>query len=280
MKTSSAVVLAVATMALLGLSCALHPAYPEFANQKEPGIWEDLEDANCDIDSDEAHAYVDCLWNVYEEYDNDYSLHTDECDVELAKVPGCDMGILGSAASRLIMELPSSGTAVYVCDVSAEEEGTYNDEYCPLDHSVELKITIDWSKRHFTYYYRSLCQRATYDFVYDYVRTETQTTEGGGDVTERGWLLGRYTITSTRHWECGPPRYCGQTGQSPSDEVQTSDVYIVGKLETLTHLEMGLQNQQYPMDLETLAGFNSWADMESAWRGSKVYDCHATTEGD
>ena len=255
--------LVLGVLVIVGFTCPTNPARLNFVNVKEPGIWEYLEDANCDLDSDEAYEYLNCMFNIFEQWDNDFELHTDECDDDYAKIPGCNLS------------LPNSGTTTFECDVSHDQEGTYNEEHCPLERSVEMRIIIDWANRRFTYDYNWSCVRATWGFAYDYIRTEAGSTTGGGDVTDMGWLLGQYIETDTRSWVCGPPRYCGNTGTAPETETNSYTRYVVGRFASMSHLEMGLQNQEYPMDTETLSSFSSWAELEAAWRGSKSWDCYA-----
>ncbi|MGD2253958.1 MAG: hypothetical protein PVF70_13670 [Anaerolineales bacterium] len=231
-----------------------------------------LENANCDINSDEAIDYRQCIQDQYVGASSTAGRENEgmglwqwTCRVHLSKIPGCEFEL---------PDLPQSGSATYACDVSHDAEGTYNDEYCPLGHSVELNIIMNWETRQFTYDFRATCIDDVLDFVYDYIRTETDSSSGGGTLTATGWLLGEYVMTNTRAYECAPPRYCGNTGSAPDTEVSEYSKYVVGRLATIYHLEMGFQNQGYPMDLETLSGFSSWSELESAYRGSKVYDCY------
>jgi hypothetical protein len=66
------------------------PARLSWASEYEASYWEALEDANCDIQSDEAQDYIECIYNIREEWDSDYTSHMQECDDEYAKIPGCD----------------------------------------------------------------------------------------------------------------------------------------------------------------------------------------------
>jgi hypothetical protein len=169
--------------------------------------------------------------------------------------------------------MPYQGTSTYSCDVSREAEGTYNDEYCPLGHSVELNIVVDWKKREFTYKFHATCIDTSWSLIYDFKRDVVEETSGGGTVTDRGWLLGEFQGTITWSYECGPPRYCGKTGSPPEDDTSTYSKYVVGHLVSIDHLEMGFQNQSHPMDQQTLSTFSTWLELENASRGSKFYDC-------
>jgi hypothetical protein len=119
-----------------------------------------------------------------------------------------------------------------------------------------------------------MCVDDVMDFVYDYVRTEVERSGGGGIVTDSGWLIGAYQLTYTRSYECGPPRFCGNTGSAPETVINEYTKYVVGRLAASGHLEMGLQNQEYPLDPEAISRFNSWEELEAAWRGSKAWDCY------
>jgi hypothetical protein len=266
---------ATAAIVVSTLSCHMHPAYLKFASEIEPDVWDALQDSGCDITSDEAEQYVDCVWGVWDEERQEYQSHLDECKDEYAKVPGCAAGAPGPAGLLIGPLLPSSGTMIYACDVSIEEEGTYNDEYCPKGHSIELTISIDWAEREFTYQRSSSCSMEIMDWWEDYIETVTGTTQGGGTLIEGDWLLGEYAETVTRSFVCGPPRYCGVDGLPPEAQTTEYRFHIVGRVASWNHVEMGFQDQQYPLDSETLQGFSSWADLESAGRGSKSYDCIA-----
>ncbi|MGD8813600.1 MAG: hypothetical protein PVI78_03910 [Anaerolineales bacterium] len=227
-----------------------------------------LEALGCDMTSEKVSEYRQCLFDAILRDDETgltgpFSGYQHECREYFNAIPGC-------------VDLPDNGSTTFVCDVSREAEGTYNDEYCPLGHSVELNIVLDWETREFTYEFNATCIDATWSMVYDFKREAVDETWGGGVVTERGWLLGEYHGTTTWTYECGPPRYCGDAGSPPEDDVSGYSRYVVGKLASMSHLEMGFQNQNHPMDLQTLGGFNTWQELENASRGNKIYDCYAS----
>jgi hypothetical protein len=222
----------------------------------------------CDMTSEKVNEYRQCLLNdMIDAYDAagivaKFDLYRDGCRGFQRQIPEC-------------IVFPDTGKTTYSCDVSRLEEGWYNDEICPLGHSIELVIIIDWYMKSFTYDLRWTCKDDRLGVAYDYIRTEMGSTEGGGDLTVNFWLFGQYQATTTYSYECGPPRYCGNTGSPPEQETYYSSKYIVGRLASTSHLEMGEQNQSYPLDAETLIGIYSWAELEGIYRGSKLFDCYS-----
>jgi hypothetical protein len=240
-------------------------------------IWYDKQQEligrNCDIDSEEAEDYRNCMFRWYltakAAGNVDIERVKSSCSSEYDKIPGCTSSFI-----------PTSGVTTFVCDVSRQEEGTYNYEYCPIDGWVRLEILVNWETLEFTYDYEGVCQKVT-GLICEYIKTQTESLYGGGRVNEAGWLSGTYQNTTTNSWEhpgagaLPAPRTCPNTSPPETQIISGSDTYIAGKLESTSHLIIGMSGYEAPLDLDALLGYAGWAELESSGLAVKSYDCYA-----
>ena len=172
--------LALAALIISGYDCSIpsNPTRLAFANDKEPGIWEYLEDANCDINSPEAQEYVECMYDVFEEWDNDYTLHTDDCDEDLAKVPGCDMNIVSPAQQ---IQFPQN--------ISGRYTG-YCEEQFTSDVVLEFSVIADFDTDPMTVTSNTIDYGCDNDLGVVSLFVYCSTGSLSGEMNDQGWFTG------------------------------------------------------------------------------------------
>jgi hypothetical protein len=208
MKKLVAPLLTLVSLLTVGITCPTTAVRLKFADEKEPGLWEYLEDSGCDISSPEADKYVDCMFNVYEEYSSDYTLHTDECDDEYAQIPGCGESELAANPSNLTLDnLDTLVPLRYSCPRQADNgswffkpEGggtSYSESWSyeiVITNEDTVKIDSQVSCRHTYDFGSGLCDLR-----------QAVTTTGEGRLNPDGFLEGQTVSTGERNTECADP---------------------------------------------------------------------------
>jgi hypothetical protein len=262
MRKRLSLFLTLIALLVVAFSCPLTPARLQWASEDEASYWEALEDSNCDINSDEAQAYIECAYNVREEWSSDYTLHMHECDDEYALIPGCDSNDAPGIQSQL--SLATLGQHVPLT-YSCERPDSYGHWYVHLGTDLayadnySFTVTIS-STEAFT-----ASVQASYDRKFEadpYCDEHSELNgNGSGSVFDDGFLEGSIADSGyVEDWCMHPER-----GYELSRHIDRSyRYYIVGALhpDLLTLEICSATEGSFPYDLADLRarGWQAFAE--------------------